>query len=115
MRERVGKVWIARCAALIFIGATERACPTRGSSDVARSGSGAAVDVQPHRSDGTPSDVASIVGTWEFAALTGVPPAKLPHGSIPDDRRDLVIRNDGSFRWVLGWATSTVLIPDLPC
>jgi hypothetical protein len=75
------------------------ACPTRGSSDVAISGSGADVDVQPHRSDGTPSDVASIVGTWEFAALTGVPPAKLPHGSIPDDRRDLVIRNDGSFRW----------------
>ena len=38
-------------------------------------------------------------GTWEFAALTGVPSAELPPGSVPDDRRDLVIRNDGSFRW----------------
>jgi hypothetical protein len=99
MREGVGKVWIAPCAALIFIGALSAACSTRGSSDVARSGSAADVDVQPHRSDGTASDVASIVGTWEFAALTGVPPAELPPGSVPDNRRDLVIRNDGSFRW----------------
>ena len=30
--------------------------------------------------------------------MTGVPPAELPPGSVPDDRRDLVIRNDGSFR-----------------
>ena len=99
MREGVGKVWIAPCAALIFIGALSAACSTSGSSDVARSGSAADVDVQPHLSDGTASDIASVVGTWEFAALTGVPPAELPTGSVPDDRRDLVIRNDGSFRW----------------
>ena len=89
MREGVGKVWLAPCAALIFIGALSAACSTRDSSDVARSGSAADVDVQPHRSDGTASDVASIVGTWEFAALTGVPPAELPPGSVPDNRRDV--------------------------
>jgi len=81
------------------MGALSAACSTRGTSDVARSVSSADVDAQPHQSDGTGSDVASVVGTWEFAALTGVPPAELPPGSIPDNRRDLVIGNDGSFRW----------------
>jgi hypothetical protein len=70
MREGVGKIWVAPCAALIFIGALSAACSTRGSSDVARSGSAADADDQPHRSDGTASDVASIVGTWEFASVS---------------------------------------------
>jgi hypothetical protein len=99
MRAVVGRVWIASCAVLTCMGALNAACSTRGSSDVATRVSAADVDVQPHQSDGTASDVASIVGTWEFAALTGVPPAELPPGSVPDNRRDLVIRNDGSFRW----------------
>jgi hypothetical protein len=43
--------------------------------------------------------VASIAGTWEFEALTGVPPADLPPGSVPDNRHDMVIEADGSFRW----------------
>ena len=81
------------------MGALSAACSTRGTSDVARSVSAADVDGKPHRSDGTASDIASVVGTWEFAALTGVPPAELPPGSVPDNRRDLVIRSDGSFRW----------------
>lgn len=41
----------------------------------------------------------SIAGTWEFGSLTGVPNAKLPPGSVPDNRHDLVIQEDGSFRW----------------
>ena len=90
---------IASCAVLTCMGALSAACSTRGTSDVARSVSAADVDAQPHQSDGTASDVASVVGTWEFAALTGVPPAELPSGSVPDNRRDLVIRSDGSFRW----------------
>lgn len=49
--------------------------------------------------DSEDSDVASIAGTWEFEALTGVPPAELPPGSVPDNRHDLVIDDDGSFRW----------------
>ena len=53
MREGVGKVWIAPCAALICMGLLSAACSTRGSSDVARSVSAADVDVQPHRSDDT--------------------------------------------------------------
>ena len=99
MRAGVGRVWIASCAVLTCMGALSAACSTRGTSDDARSGSAADVDVQPHQSDGTASDVASVAGTWEFAALTGVPPAELPPGSVPDNRRDLVIRNDDSFRW----------------
>ena len=99
MRAVVGRVWIASCAVLTCMGALNAACSTRGSSDVATSVSAADVDVQPHQSDATAPDVASIVGTWEFASLTGVPPAELPPGSVPDNRRDLVIRNDGSFRW----------------
>ena len=99
MRAEVGRVWIASCAVLSCMGALSAACSTSGTSDVARSVSAADVDGQPHQSDGTASDVASVVGTWEFAALTGVPPAELPPGSVPDNRRDLVIRSDGSFRW----------------
>ena len=44
-------------------------------------------------------DVASIAGTWTFGALTGVPPAELPPGSVPDNRHDLVIEANGSFQW----------------
>lgn len=42
---------------------------------------------------------ASISGTWEFETLTGVPPSLLPKGAVRDNRRDIVIREDGSFRW----------------
>jgi hypothetical protein len=49
--------------------------------------------------DASSTAVASIAGTWEFEALTGVPPAELPPGSVPDNRHDLVIEADGSFRW----------------
>lgn len=80
MRAGVGRVWIASRAVLTCMGALSAACSTRGTSDVARSVSSADVDAQPHQSDGTGSDVASVVGTWEFAALTGVPPAELPPG-----------------------------------
>lgn len=99
LRTGVGWVWITSCAVLTSMGALSAACSTRGSSDVVRSVSAANVDVQPHESDGIASDVASVVGTWEFAGLTGVRPGELPPGSVPDNRRDLVIRNDGSFRW----------------
>jgi hypothetical protein len=113
MRAGVGRVWIASCAVLTCMGALSAACSTRGTSDVARSVSSADVDAQPHQSDGAGSDVASVVGTWEFAALTGVPPAELPPGSIPDNRRDLVIGNDGSFRWGTWFGTSTVRVRTL--
>jgi hypothetical protein len=99
MRAGAGRVWIATCAVLACTGPLNAACSTRGSSDVTRSVSEADVDVQPHQSDGTASDLTSIVGIWEFAVLTGVPPAELPPGSVPDNRHDLLIRNDGSFRW----------------
>ena len=49
--------------------------------------------------DADSTGVASIAGTWEFEALTGVPPAELPPGSVPDNRHDLVIDAGGSFRW----------------
>jgi hypothetical protein len=49
--------------------------------------------------DEASTGVAVIAGTWEFEALTGVPPAELPPGSVPDNRHDLVIDADGSFRW----------------
>jgi hypothetical protein len=115
MRAGVGRVWIASCAVLTCMGALSAACSTRGNSDVARSASAADVDVQPHQSDGTASDVASVVGTWEFAALTGVPPAELPPGSVPTigatSSSGTTVHSDGA----LGSATSTVRVRNLIC
>jgi hypothetical protein len=68
------------------------------ATEVSRSVSGAAFD-DGQTVEGEDSDLASIAGTWEFEALTGVPPAELPPGSIPDNRHDLLIEDDGSFRW----------------
>jgi hypothetical protein len=47
-----------------------------------------------------------IVGRWRFDAITGVPPDELPEDALRDNRSDLVIAGDGSFRWG-GW-TGTV-------
>ena len=46
-----------------------------------------------------PLDVTPIAGTWGFASITGVAPALLPRGAVPDNRSDLVVEGDGSFRW----------------
>jgi hypothetical protein len=57
------------------------------------------------RASGSPSpatttlDVTPIAGTWRFASITGVAPELLPPGAVPDNRSDIVIRKDGSFRW----------------
>jgi hypothetical protein len=57
------------------------------------------------RASGSPSpattslDVTPITGTWRFASITGVAPELLPPGAVPDNRSDIVIRKDGSFRW----------------
>lgn len=57
------------------------------------------------RGSGSPSpattelDVMPIAGTWRFASITGVAPELLPPGAVPDNRSDIVIRKDGSFRW----------------
>jgi hypothetical protein len=57
------------------------------------------------RASGSPSpatttlDVTAIAGTWRFASITGVAPELLPRGAVPDNRSDIVIRKDGSFRW----------------
>jgi hypothetical protein len=40
-----------------------------------------------------------IVGRWRFDAITGVPPDELPKQALRDNRNDLVIAADGSFRW----------------
>lgn len=39
-----------------------------------------------------PPDLTPVDGTWTFAAITGVPPALLPAGAVPDNRSALVIR-----------------------
>jgi hypothetical protein len=43
-----------------------------------------------------------IVGRWRFDAITGVLPDELPKQALRDNRNDLVIAADGSFRWG-GW------------
>jgi hypothetical protein len=40
-----------------------------------------------------------IVGRWRFDAITGVPPDELPKDALRDNRSDLVIAADGSYRW----------------
>ena len=47
----------------------------------------------------TELDVMPIAGTWRFASITGVAQELLPPGAVPDNRSDIVIRKDGSFRW----------------
>jgi hypothetical protein len=47
-----------------------------------------------------------VVGRWRFDAITGVPPDELPKDALRDNRNDLAIAEDGSFRWG-GW-TGTV-------
>jgi hypothetical protein len=42
---------------------------------------------------------AGIVGRWRFLSLTGVPPDELPRRAVPDNRHDLLIAEDGTFRW----------------
>lgn len=44
-------------------------------------------------------DLSSVIGTWEFVSLTGVPLSLLPPGALRGPRDDIVIRADGSFRW----------------
>jgi hypothetical protein len=41
----------------------------------------------------------STRGSSDVARSVSAADVELPPGSVPDDRRDLVIRNDGSFRW----------------
>jgi len=40
-----------------------------------------------------------LAGTWSFVAFPGVRPSLLTPGSIPDNRHDIVIFEDGSYRW----------------
>jgi len=47
----------------------------------------------------TTLDFTPIAGTWRFASITGVAPELLPPGAVPDNRSDIVIRKEGSFRW----------------
>lgn len=69
------------------------------ATEVSRDVSETDLDVETPQIDANATDIAPIAGTWEFDALTGVPPAELPPGSVPDNRHDLVIDDDGSFRW----------------
>jgi hypothetical protein len=46
-----------------------------------------------------PADLERLIGAWEFEALTGVPPSELPSGALPDNRHDLIVEEDATFRW----------------
>jgi hypothetical protein len=46
-----------------------------------------------------PADLERLIGTWEFEAVTGVPPSELPPGALPDNRHDLVVKHDATFEW----------------
>ncbi len=83
--------------ALTACGATDGATSRdlRPSSPSVSNADGAAASP----SSGPTKDVSSIVGIWRFDALTGVPPSQLPSGAMADNRQDIVIRDDGSFRW----------------
>ena len=71
------------------------AAPDVGQSE----GSGGTAPSDPSPSPRPQSDVTLIVGIWRFDSITGVAPADLPPGAVRDNRRDIVIQDDGAFRW----------------
>lgn len=63
-------------------------------------GVGSPAQVTTHANE--PQDLERIIGTWQFEALTGVPPSDLPPGALPDNQHDLFVGQDATFKWGQG-------------
>ncbi len=76
----------------LALGACDSAPPEPSSSFVVPRGT-------THSPSQASTDVSSIAGRWRFKSLTGVLPSRLPTGALPDNRHDIVVHENGSFRW----------------
>ena len=98
-------IWRAPAAvSMVLLLATGGYLLVRSRGDAARDvgegdGSGGSVPTDPGPSPTLGPDITRIVGIWRFESITGVAPANLPQGAVRDNRRDIVIRDEGTFRW----------------
>jgi len=98
-------IWRAPAAlSVVLLLATSGYLLVRSRGDAARDvaegdGSGGLVPTDPGPSPTLEPDVTRIVGIWRFKSITGVAPMNLPPGAVRDNRGDIVIGDDGTFRW----------------
>jgi hypothetical protein len=91
----VSIVLLLATAGYLLVRSRGDAAPDVGETE----GSGGAAPSDPPPSAQPPSDVTRIVGIWRFDSITGVAPEDLPLDAVQDNRRDIVIQDDGAFRW----------------
>ena len=91
----VSVVLLLATAGYLLVRSRGDAVPEVGETE----GSSGSAPSDPSPSPRPQSDVTRIVGIWRFDSITGVAPADLPPGAVRDNRRDIVIQDDGAFRW----------------